>query len=80
MNGSVAIFTIISPFVLPESPMYLASTGQKSKVQDELNQVSRNSCIKDLTAIFIVSIRGFPIEIKTEIRYLIICCYHNFTL
>ena len=23
---------------------------------------------------------GFPIEIKTKIRYLIICCYHNFIL
>ena len=24
------------------------------------------------------TIGGFPIEIKTKIRYLIICCYHNF--
>ena len=23
---------------------------------------------------------AFPIEIKTKIRYHIICCYHNFTL
>ena len=23
---------------------------------------------------------GFPIEIKTKIRYLTICCYHNFML
>ena len=25
-------------------------------------------------------IGGFPIEIKTNIRYCIICCHHNFTL
>ena len=29
---------------------------------------------------FDVSISGFPMEIKTTIRYLIICGYHIFTL
>ena len=27
---------------------------------------------------FFKKISGFQIEIKTKIRYLIICCYHNF--
>ena len=26
------------------------------------------------------TVGGFPIEIKTKIRYHMICCYHNFTL
>ena len=30
--------------------------------------------------IFVHSLGGFPIEIKTRIRYHVICCYHNFTL
>ena len=28
----------------------------------------------------IYTIGGFPNEIKTKIRYLIICCYHDFML
>ena len=28
--------------------------------------------------LFVVIIGGFPIEIKTKIRHLIICCCHNF--
>ena len=34
---------------------------------------------RDLVVDLVVNaIGGFPIEIKTEIRYHIICCYHNF--
>ena len=36
---------------------------------------------RDLVVDLVVNaIGGFPIEIKTEIRYHIICCYHNFYL
>ena len=30
--------------------------------------------------LYLIPVGGFPIEIRTKIRYQIICCYHNFTL
>jgi MFS family permease len=35
----ITCFVILSPIILPESPLYLASTGQKEKVQEQLNKV-----------------------------------------
>ena len=35
----LALFLILSPKLLPESLMYLATTGQKDKVEEELKKV-----------------------------------------
>ena len=36
----LASFVIMSPFILPESPFYLASIGDKNRVEIELEKVS----------------------------------------
>ena len=33
-------FLLIGPKFMPESPLYLAATGQKSRVMDQLNKVN----------------------------------------
>ena len=35
----LTLFLILSPKLLPESLMYLATTGQKDKVEEELKKV-----------------------------------------
>ena len=35
----LGIFVIMGPKLLPESPMYLATTGQKDRVENELKKV-----------------------------------------
>ena len=37
----LASFVIMSPFILPESPFYLASIGDKNRVEIELAKVSK---------------------------------------
>ena len=52
--------------------------GPSFKVTASLEVIyaARNSFIFYRT----LNLGGFPNEIKTKIRYLIICCYHNFIL
>lgn len=39
----LAIFVIFAPKMVPESPYYLASTGQKEKVKEILHQVRQHN-------------------------------------
>ena len=41
----LGIFVIMGPKLLPESPMYLATTGQKDRVENELKKVRINYVI-----------------------------------
>ena len=39
----LTLFTIMATFLLPESPMYLALTGQKTRVQNEINKIAKRN-------------------------------------
>merc|ERR1712051_263538 len=50
----LALFLILSPKLLPESLMYLATTGQKDKVEEELKKVARINKRPDLVGTLIL--------------------------
>jgi len=50
----LALFLILSPKLLPESLMYLATTGQKDKVEEELKKVAKINKRPDLVGTLIL--------------------------
>ena len=54
--------------------LFVMSIPEPSKNTNGSLEVSREE-----NGIDALSLGGFPIEIKTKVRYHIICCYHIFT-